>query len=183
MRSRVGNPVPEDNQQNFGAWLMDCLLTEAVARAGGRAGVQYVVVLNSMYRRVAMVAAGAATAPPGTPYWHGSLAIEDINDARIGNVYESLAGVWFFEAAWPRILDLLCLIIDIQDSFLDRRELPEVLRGSESLVWGGPRPAAMLAEFEIASRYGRRDADQRLMEAATLEDLLIAQYHAFDLRH
>ena len=120
-------------------------MAEVVAQGGGRANVQYVVVLNSMYRRVAMVAAGANTAPVGTPYWHGNLAIEETADARIGNIYESLAGVWFLEGDWARILDLLCLVIDIQCEVFDRRQLPETLRGSESLVWGGPRPATILA--------------------------------------
>ena len=78
--------APEDTQQNFGAWLMDCLMTEVVVQGGGRANVQYVLVFNSMYRRVAKVAAGANTAPVGTPYWHGNLAIEDTADAHIGNI-------------------------------------------------------------------------------------------------
>ena len=68
-------------------------MTQVVAQGGGGANVQYVVVLNGMYRRVAMVAAGANTAPVGTPYWHRNLAIEDTADARVGNICESLAGV------------------------------------------------------------------------------------------
>ena len=68
MAEMTGIEVPEDHQQPFGAWVMDCLIMEADVRAGGKATVQYIVVLNCVYRRVAMVAAGAATAPHRTPY-------------------------------------------------------------------------------------------------------------------
>ena len=61
MERVTGFAVPEDRQQAFGAWVMDCLLTEANVRAGGRSTVQYLAVLNSIYRRVAMVAAGSTT--------------------------------------------------------------------------------------------------------------------------
>ena len=67
MAEMTGIEVPEDHQQPFGAWVMYCLITETNIRAGGRATVQYIAVINSVYRRVAMAAAGAATAPHGTP--------------------------------------------------------------------------------------------------------------------
>ena len=89
--------VPEDHQQPFGAWVMDCFFTGASVRAGGRATVQYIAVPNSMYRRVAMAATGAASAPRGSPFWHGDMDVGDASDHRIGNVYESIAGVWFIE--------------------------------------------------------------------------------------
>ena len=106
-------------------------------RAGGRATVQYIAVLNSVYRRVAMVAAGAASAPLASPFWHGDMDVGGASDHRIGNVYESISGVWFIERRYDKIMDLLCFIIDIQAPRLDSPMMPEALRGSESLVWGG----------------------------------------------
>ena len=138
MAERTGIEVPEDHQQPFGAWVMDCFFTEASVRAGGRSSVQYIAVLNSVYRRIAMAAAGAATAPRGSPFWHGGMDVGDASDHRIGNIYESIAGVWFIEQRYGRILDLLCFIIDIQAPHLDSPGMPELLRGSENLVWGDP---------------------------------------------
>ena len=86
MAGVAGVEFAEDHQQAFGAWVMDCLLTEASVRAGGRASVQYIAVLNSVYRRVAMVAAGVASAPEGSPYWHRDMDVGDASDHRIGNV-------------------------------------------------------------------------------------------------
>ena len=111
MAEMTGIEVPEDHQQPFGAWVMECLITETNVRAGGRATVQYIAVLNSVYCCVAMAAAGAATAPCGSPYWHGDMDIGDASDKRIGNVYESIAGVWFLEQRYDKILDFLCLAI------------------------------------------------------------------------
>ena len=68
MAEITGIEVPEDHQQPFGAWVMDCLFTEASVRAGGRATIQYIAVLNSVCRRVAMAAAGAASAPRASPF-------------------------------------------------------------------------------------------------------------------
>ena len=93
----MGIEVHKDHQQPFGAWVMDCFITGTNIRAGGRATVQYIAVFNSVYRRFAVAAAGATTAPRGTPYWHGDMHIGDASDQRIGNVYESIAGVWFLE--------------------------------------------------------------------------------------
>ena len=141
----TGIEVPEDHQQPFGAWVMGCFFTEASVRAGGRTSVQYIAVLNSVYRRIAMVAAEAATAPRGSPFWHGDMDVGEASEHRIGNIYESIAGVWFIEQRYDRILDLLCFIIDIQAPQLDSPRMPELLRGSGSFVWGGPFPAALLA--------------------------------------
>ena len=157
MLDTTGLSVPEDHQQVFGAWVMDCLfITEATVRAGGRSSVQYIAVLNSQYRRVAMAATGAASSG-AAPFWHGDLDVGDAIDHRIGNVYESIAGVWFVEQRYDKIMDLLCFIIDIQAPKLDNPTMPEVLRGSESIVWGGPLPAALLA-FPEYCRVGGRDA-------------------------
>ena len=135
--------VPEDHQQPFGAWVMDCLFTEASVRAGGRATVQYIAVPNSVYRRVAMAAAGAATAPLASPFWHGDMDVGDASDHRIGNVYESIAGVWFIERRYEKIMDLV---------LHHRRSSPSAgqsddARGSPWLreTVGGPFPAALLA--------------------------------------
>ena len=136
MLATTGLRVPEDHHQAFGAWVMDCLFTEATVRAGARPSIQYVAVLNSLYRRVAMAAAGAATAG-AAPYWHGDLDVGEASDHRIGNVYESIAGVWFIEQRYDKIMDLLCFIIDIQAPELDDPAMTELLRGSESIVWGG----------------------------------------------
>ena len=38
MAEMTGIEVPEDHQQPFGAWVMDCLFTDASVRAGGRVG-------------------------------------------------------------------------------------------------------------------------------------------------
>ena len=172
MERVTGFAVPEDRQQAFGAWVMDCLLTEANVRAGGRSTVQYLAVLNSIYRRVAMVAAGVTSAPEGAPYWHGSMDVGDANDHRIGNVYESIAGVWFLQRDYGRILDFLCFIIDIQARVLDSHPMPERLRGSESLVWGGPLPAALLA-YRGYCRIADPDfARQRVHEARDEEQQL-----------
>ena len=140
MAEITGIEVPEDHQQPFGAWVMDCLFTEASVRAGGRATVQYIAVLNSVYRRVAMAATGAASAPRGSPFWHRDMDVGDASDHRIGNVYESVAGVWFIERRYDKIMDFLCFTIDIQAPRLDSPLMPEALRGSEGLVWGGPSP-------------------------------------------
>ena len=121
MAEVTGIEVPENHQQPFGAWVMDCLFTEASVRAGGGATVQYIAVPNSVYRRVAMAAAGAASAPGGSPFWHGDMDIGDASDHRIGNVYESVAGEWFIQHKYDKIMDLLCFIIDIQAPWLDRR--------------------------------------------------------------
>ena len=138
MAEIMGVEVPEDHQQAFGAWVMDCFFTEASVCAGGRATVQYIAVFNSVYRRVAMAATVAASAPGGSPFWHGDMDVGDASDHRIGNVYESVAGVWFLERRYDKIMDLLCFIIDIQAPRLDSPMTPEVFfRGSESLVWGG----------------------------------------------
>ena len=48
MAEMTGIEVPEDHQQPFGAWVMDCFFTEASVRAGGRASVQYIAVPNSV---------------------------------------------------------------------------------------------------------------------------------------
>ena len=66
--------------------------------------------------------------------------VGDASDHRVGNVYESIAGVWFIERKYDKIMDLLCFIIDIQAPRLDSPMMPEALRGSESLVWGGLSP-------------------------------------------
>ena len=152
---------------------MDCFFTEASVRAGGRATVQYIAVLNCVYRRVAMAAAGAATAPRGSPFWHGDLDVGDAGDHRIGNVYESVTGVWFIEQKYDKIVDLLCFIIDIQAPQLDSPRMPELLRGSESLVWGGLFLAALLVfpEFcrvdgEEAATYGDGSGQQGTRAAA-----------------
>ena len=135
---------------------------------GGRApGPSYIAVFNSVYRRVAMAAAGAATAPRGSPFWHGDLDVGEASDHRIGNIYESIAGVWFIEQRYDRILDLLCFIIDIQAPQLDSPRMPELLRGSESLVWGGPLPAALLAFPEVRCVDGEEGA-MASVQASTL---------------
>ena len=176
----TGVEVPEDHQQAFGAWVMDCLLTEASVRAGGRASVQYIAVLNSVYRRVAMAAAGAASAPGGSPYWHGDMDVGDASDHRIGNVYESIAGVWFIEREYDRIMDLLCLIIDIQAPRLDSPSMPEALRGSESLVWGGPLPAALLAFPEYCRLDGAAVAMTMVRDGRDREQRLVLRYRGDD---
>ena len=159
---------------------MDCLLTEASVRAGGRASVQYIAVLNSVYRRVAMVAAGAASAPEGSPYWHGDMDVGDASDHRIGKVYESIAGVWFIEREYDRILDFLCLIIDIQAPQLDSPPMPERLRGSESLVWGGPLPAALLAFPEFCRLDDADGAMTLVRDGRGREQRLALRYRATD---
>ena len=68
--------------------------------------------------------------------------VGDANDHRIGNVYESIAGVWFLQRDYGRILDLRCLIIDIQTRVLDSHPMPERFRGSEGLVRGPPSRGA-----------------------------------------
>ena len=45
--------------------------------------------------------------------------VGDASDQRIGNVYESIARVWFIERKYDKIIDLLCIIIDIQAPRLD----------------------------------------------------------------
>ena len=178
MAEMTGIEVPEDRQQP--AWVMDCFFTEASVRAGGRASVQYIAVLNSVYRRVAMAAAGAATAPRGSPFWHGDLDIGEASDHRIGDVYESVAGVWFIEQRFVKILDLLCFIIDVQAPQLESPRMPELLRGSESLVWRGPFPAALLAspecrvdgeEAAMASVQASRVREQRLVDRYCVDAL------------
>ena len=67
MAVMTGIEVPGDHQQPFGAWVMDCLITETNVRAGGRAFVQYIAVFNSVYQGIAMAVAGAAAAPRWTP--------------------------------------------------------------------------------------------------------------------
>ena len=108
-----------------------------------------------------MAAAGAATAPRGVPFWHGDMDVGEASDRQIGNIYESIAGVWFIEQRCDRILDLLCFIIDIQTPQLDSSRMPELLRGSESLVWGGTFPAALLAFPEVC----RADGEEAGMAA------------------
>ena len=174
MAEMTGTEVPEDHQQPFGAWAMDCLTTETNVRAGGRATVQYIA-------GVAMAAAGAATAPRGSPYWHGDMDIGDASDQRIGNVYESIAGVRFLEQRYDKILDLLCLIIGTQCIELDGSRLPEIIRGSDSIVWGGPFPASPLAFPEVcrvrgevtamAMAQGGKVREQRLIDRHRTEDL------------
>ena len=39
MAEITGVKAPENHQQAFGAWVMDCFFTEASVRAGGRATV------------------------------------------------------------------------------------------------------------------------------------------------
>ena len=87
-----------------------------------------------------MAATGAASALGGSPFWHGDMDVGDASDHRIGNVYESVAGVWFLERRCDKIMDFLCFTIDIQAPRLDSPMMPEALRGSESLVWGGASP-------------------------------------------
>ena len=171
MAEVTGIEVPEDHQQR--AWVMDCFLTEASVRAGGRATVQYIAVLNSVYRRVAMAAAGAASAPQTSPFWHGDLDVGDASDHRIGNVYESIAGVWFIERRYDKIMDLLCFIIDIQAPRLDNPMMPEALRGSESLVWRGPFPAALFAFPEYCRLDGEEAAMAMVQDSRAREQRLV----------
>ena len=42
MAEVAGIEAPQDHQQPFGAWAMDCFITEANVRAGGKATVQYI---------------------------------------------------------------------------------------------------------------------------------------------
>ena len=84
--------------------------------------------------------------------------VGDASDRRIGNVYESIAGVWFIERRYDKIMDLFCFIIDTQAPRLDSPMMPEALRGSENLAWGGPFPAALLAFPEYSHLDGESAA-------------------------
>ena len=129
-----------------------------------------------------MAAAGAASAPRASPFWHGDLDVGDASDHRIGNVYESVAGVWFIEQKYDNIMDLLCFIIDIQAPRLDSPMVPEVLRGSESLVWGGPFPAALLAFPGFCHVDGEEAAMAAVQASKAREQRLVDRYRVDDLR-
>ena len=117
------------------------------------------------------------------PFWRGDMDIGgDANDQRISNVYGSIAGVWFLEQKYDRILDLLCLIIDIQCAELDSPRLPEVLRGSESIVWGGPTPASLFAFPEVCRGAGGSTAMAMVQASRVLEQRLVERYRGDDCR-
>ena len=96
-------------------------------------------------------------------------------------MYESIAGVWFIEREYDRILDLLCLIIDIQTRHLDSPWMPERLRGSEGLVWGGPLPAALLAYTEYCRLANADFARETVRDARDEEQRLVLRYRASDV--
>ena len=76
----------------------------------------------------------------------------------------------------------MCLIIDIQCSELDGSRLPEILWGSESIVWGGPIPASLLAFPEVCRVGGEVIAMAMVQGGRVRDQRLIDQYRAEDLR-
>ena len=88
--------------------------------------------------------------------------------------------VWFIERGYDRIMDLLCLIIDIQAPRLDSPLVPEALRGSESLVWGGPLPAALLAFPEYCRLDGAAVAMTMVRDSRDRERRLVLRYRRDD---
>ena len=157
-------------------------MAEVTVRGGGKTNVQYVAVVNSVYRRVAMVAAGSATAQEGFLYWYGDVTLETMADARIDK-YTNLS-----RASGSSSSNSKTSAMHVPDH---RRPMrlpglttpPRDSLGVGSTVWGSPLPATRPAYPEIALRFDAAAAMGQMSDGMVLEQQRILCHRANDQRY